>query len=283
MVPETWELHTYQGNRDAGYAALDDGRDLRLQVRWNPSKRVDRAHDLDATVQHYRRALVRKCKGAITFDVLAPGFVPGPQREDCPITAFHWNAREAAFGLAWHCRTCRRVVLLEVLFPRGQGDRNLARRILGSASDHREDDQCLWSVYGFAFLAPTAYNLHRADLVPGRLRFLLRESRRSWLTVERWALASLWANRLSLEQWPKEVLKLMRISRRGPLDQTETQVNEHPACRFTATVARRGLVRREPIEGLVWACPAEDKVFMVMAAQAHGDLIEKVAGSVPCQ
>jgi len=292
QVPVAWELQAHGGDYKAGYAALDDGIDVRLQVRWSDLKRG--ALKAGSTIEEYRRKLERAYKGNLTFDTRSADFLPRRLRQDKDAVAFSWKAGRAGFGLAWHCHTCRRAVLAEILFGTGEtdcqsgdwrsqeADTALSQRILKSLACHREDGQRLWAVYGFAFLAPDTYNLERPELVPGRLQFLLRESRRSWLRVERWALASQWTRKAPLDQWPAEVLKLMRVTPVGPLEQTETDVRGNPGCRFTRRALRRGLRRQERVDGLVWIAHEEDKVFAVVAGGGREDLPERVAATVVC-
>ena len=116
----------------------------------------------------------------------------------------------------------------------------------------------------------------------GRLRFELRAGSHAWLRVERWAMASRWLEKASLEHWPHELVKLLPGAPRGTLEQDETQVRQHRACRFTQAVGRGRLGRRQRVRGLVWACPEDDKVFVVMAGGGAEDLAEEVAATIVC-
>ena len=280
VVPAGWDLSAYHGNLEEGYACLDDGVETRLQVRWSPAGK--RRPDLDLVLQQYQRVLSKAAKGRIEFDSPRGTLLPRAVRETRDSVPFSWQADCSAHGMAWYCRSCKRVVIVEVRFPLGAVDRSLARRILKSAVDHRDDGQRLWSVYGFAFVAPAAYNLHQPHLMPGRLQFLLRASKRAWLRVERWAVASQWMRKVSLDQWPDEMLKAMRLTQRAPLTRAEAEIRGHPARRFTAVVAGRGLFRREQVKGVVWCCPADDKVFVVMASGGEDGLADHVAGAIRC-
>jgi len=279
-VPEAWELACYDGAYDAGYASLDDGVDMRLQVRWNRVR--NRPKLLEGALKRYERSLKKAAKGTLRFEAGDPGFVPKRHREGRDLAAFRWEGDTAAEGLAWYSHATGRLVMVEVLF-RGRGvDKALARRVLGSARDHRDDGRRLWAVYGFAFLAPDHYNLERPELAPGRLRFELRAGSHAWLRVERWAMASQWLDKASIEEWPRELVKLLGLAPRGALEQEEARVGKHRACRFTQAVGRGRLGRRQRVTGLVWTCPEDDKVFVVMAGGGAEDLAEEVAATIVC-
>jgi len=275
-VPESWELARY----GAGYASLDDGAALRLHVRWNHARYSPKL--MANALRRYERSLRKAAKGKLRFEATDAGALAQPQREDQGAVAYEWASDTAAMGLAWHSQATGRLILIEVLFPGRRAEKALARRILRSARDRREDGRRLWAVYGFAFLAPGHYNLHRPELAPGRLRFELRADSNAWLRVERWAMASHGLGRAPLEDWPRELIAPLRLTPRGRLEREEATVGTHAACRFSQALGRGRLGRRQDLAGLVWACPEDDKIFVVMAAGGDADLPEEVAATVAC-
>ena len=281
-VPRSWELSRHGGTRAAGYAVLDDGAQLRLQVRWEAA--MGARPDLGASVERYRRSLDRRAKVPLLFEAQDPDFLPKRLREGADVAPFYWTGEQAAHGMAWHCHACHRLVLVEALFPCSEVDHTQARQILGSVQDHRADRKCLWSVYGFAFLAPDSYDLDETEFVPGRVRFGLRESREAWLRVERWGVASQWLRKAPLDQWPAELLKLMRVSPVGEIEQRVVEVNGHTGRGFVHRPAlRRGLKGHDAAQhGVLWLCPEMDKVFVVIASGGHEGVCEAVAASIEC-
>lgn len=279
-VPASWELSAYSGDQDVGYAALDDGEQLRLHVRWN--RRRPRRVDLSATSRQYKRSLRKKTKGRVEFQELCPEFLPVRYRKARSIVPFQWEGEQTAWGLAWHCRVCGCVGLLEVVFPSAEADRKLARLILSSLVDHRDDGRRLWAVYGFAFLTPAVYNLERPELTAGRLRFTFRASKRARLTVERWSMASEWLKKAPLENWPGELLKRDYRGGSGRLEQVATRVQGRQAWRFTQQAGRQGIARTGAREGLLWHCVEEDKIYAVLAQEAEDGLLDEVAMTVKC-
>lgn len=252
---------------------LDDGEDIRVRLRWERKKRGEVS--LEAILRQYDRKLARTGKARI--DPLREGFLPKRFRADKNLAAFRRTEPAPAHGLAWHCQTCGAVAVAEVMTP----DRRLAHEVLASLADHREDGQRLWSVYGFAFLAPSAYNLVRPALAPGCLAYEFRGPRRAWLKVDRWALASEWLRKVPLDAWPRELFGVLRLNAAG-LEQEQTGLRGHAAWRFARPAGWRRLSRQPRIDGLVWACPEQDKVYAVIAGGGPEDLAEGVAASIGC-
>ena len=278
-VPSSWELCRHSGNREAGYASLDDGGQVRLHVRWDRAKTLRRS-DLRSSLERYERSLRKKSGTSFLFKTEGCDFLPAGSRNAEETVPFYWEDEHSVFGLASRCHKCNRVLFVEVMFPQSEVDQQAALEILGSVKDHREDGQCLWSVYGFAFLAPDSYNLEKAGFVPGRIRFLLRESRRSWLRAERWGVASQWLKKAPLERWPEELLKMMQLPAAGSIQRTPAEVNGRDACRFVHRPGRPGLSGPGDIEGLVWPCCELDQVLVVVACGGEDGLCDKVAATM---
>ncbi|MCX5759417.1 MAG: hypothetical protein NTU83_13105 [Candidatus Hydrogenedentes bacterium] len=159
--------------------------------------------------------------------------------------------------------------------------RTLARRILGSVDDHRADSKTLWAVYGFAFEISDRYRLQRADLVPGRLRFLFQDGRRAWLRVERWAAASQWMKGTPLERMPGEWLKASRFAPRDVIRQEAFAHRGHDAVRFECSV-RGTMLREVRLAGIVWLCRPEDRMYAVAAVDAPDGELDAVAEATRC-
>jgi len=279
VVPAEWELAAYRGDFKSGYFSLDDGVAMRLRARWEHG-----GGRMDAVIRKYRRSINKAAKAKV-FEELDPGFASKSFREGKTLTVFRWQAEESAYGLGWRCDGCGRTVFVEVLFPPGADDKRLARQILISARDHRDDGKQLWSVYGFAFTVPAHYNLERSELVSGRLHFGFIASKRSWLTVERWSAASQWLKRIPLKAWPEEYLKHGRVSVAGDIERTEDPALGHAGLRFTGKAVRRSglaalLVRPQPIDGRVWHNADEDRIYAVVASGKAAGEVDSVAASV---
>jgi len=284
-VPSEWELASFDGDGTNGTASLDDGTRVRVRVRWSSGQgRVPR---VEAAIARYKRSLLKASRKRVAFDTLDVGFLPPGFRRDKATLPFRWEHDSAAYGVAWHCRTCQRTALLEVAVPSLKAGRKTAREILCSATCHRDDDRQLWAAYGFAFLAPESYNLVKPDLRPGRLMFSFEGSKGRWLRVERWSMASQLLRDAPIERWPEEVTAALPGGRPGTCEDEPTSVSGCEGRRFSAAPPRRGLSRflgRAPrMEGVVWYNPDSDKMVAVTATGRDPDLVDEVAASVQCE
>jgi len=277
-VPSTWELNAYNGDAQSGYAALDDGPALRLQVRWN--RRVPRRPDLAGTLRRYARSIEKKAKRSVDFRELGLEFLPHRCQKERRALPFRWEGAHTVLGMSWHCPTCPCLGMVELLFPRDGADLKLARHVLASATDHRQDGQRLWAVYDFAFLAPAAYNLAESDLKPGRLAFSLEAPKRGLLKVLRWSMADEWLKKAPLDQWPRKLVGGLPAPPPSPLAQEAITVRDHRGWRFRQEAARRRLRRCGPVEGCVWRRCEDDRIYAVLAVDAEEGLVDAVAATM---
>lgn len=287
-APPDWELGAYGGTREAGYACLDDGLQMRLRVRWHQT--TSKRTDLEDTLRRYGHSLRRSATSAAVLKRLDTDLAPKHFLQNKDVVCCRWETDITALGVLWHCHECLRSVVLEMMFPRTErmaaAQNDCMRRLLASAADHPQGGEVLWSVYGFAFRAPATYNLERPDLRPGRLEFPLRASRRAWMKVERWARAQSWLERAAWDAWPRERLKLEHIYRVADIDQEQERIHGHAGCSFKARCVRKGLMGvLSPgfeLEGVAWHCPAGDKIFAVMGVGAKAGVIERIVETIRC-
>jgi hypothetical protein len=285
-VPREWELASFDGDEANGTASLDDGTRMRLRVRWSAGR--DRTPRVEAAVARYRRSLAKASRKRVAFETLDVGFLPPSFRRDKTTVPFRWEDDFAAYGMAWHCQTCRRTALVEVTVPSAVEDRKQARKILTSAVCHRDDGRSLWAAYGFAFLAPESYNLVKPDLRPGRLTFPFQGAKKGrWLRVERWGMASQLLRNAPIERWPEEVTAALPGGRPETCEHQPAEVSGCVGLRFSAAPLKRGwpgfLGRAPRTEGLVWYNPDSDKMVAVTAAGHDAALVDEVADSVQCE
>ncbi|HNR36935.1 MAG TPA: hypothetical protein PKO36_17300 [Candidatus Hydrogenedentes bacterium] len=277
-VPSDWELNAYRGVYPDGFASLDDGLHTRLRVRWEPEKR--RAADVRAARELYIRALQKRLGRKMSLESIGPEFLPKRFRDRHDALVFSWQARQAAIGMIWRCPERRLLGLVEVLFPGGDVDRTLSRRIFSTLADHREDGRQLWAAYGFQFEIPGRFRLQHAELVPGRLRFHFQMGR-DWLRVERWSAASQWMKETSLDIMPEEWLKTLRTALSVTLEKAGHTLRAHAAVRFTCET-REYLLRKSHLNGLMWICAAEDRMYVAAANNASEKEVEAVARTMVC-
>ena len=287
-VPEKWELNAYDGDASAGHVMLDDGMEIRLQIRWHILRKS--VGDLNATLEQYQRKLVRASKQDLQFEVLGREFLPKRVYKELEALSYSWKGQHAVFGMAARCADCNRALFVEVFFPADQEDRSLARRVLASLTDHRPDDQTAWSIYGFEFKTPRPYTLVQPVLMPGKLQFTFRKPENkswfrpeswirtnSWFRLERWTTATETLEQLPLKRWPVEMLRAAQIKTKDEFILSENAVHGRHTCSFVVTAGRSCR-----IEGMVWRDTEVRKVFAVYGNATEPDVLQRVAESVVC-
>ena len=278
-VPKGWELSAYGGAAENGHFELDDGIRPRFRLWWQRGRHRTTAPQ--ESIDRYRRSLMKHRGDISKFEVLPAESLPFRCRKDKDTAVYRYEGAAAAYGAAWYCRTCGCVGLAEVRSDRPP-DKTL-RWVLASIADHRDDGQRLWAVYDFAFLAPDTYNLERAELMPGRLSFPMRRSRQCLLTVERWGVAREWLKKSALEGWPGELAKRLKRAELGPVRQDRFSFRGHEAWGFRQADSRRGRWRPwPPLDGMVWHCPDDDKVYAVFGQGTEKELVRQVAETIGC-
>ena len=303
-VPRTWELNAYDGDASTGHVMLDDGIAIRLQIHWHSLRKA--VGDLAATLEQYQRKLIRTTRQALQFEVLGREFLPKRVHTELDALPYAWEGQQKVFGIAARCLKCNRALFVELFFPVDQVDKRLARQILASLTDHRQDDQAGWCVYGLAFKTPRAYTLVRPILMPGKLQFTFRKPQNSswlhpgswfrseakvrteskirtesWIRLERWTTATEVLEQLPLERWPMEMLKAAQIRTNSEVILSENTVGGRPAFSFDTT-ARQGVGRSSSLWGTVWRDTEVRKVVGVFGSATEPGVLQQVADSVVC-
>lgn len=277
-VPRPWDLSRYDGNQDAGFAALDDGVQVRLQVRWN--RRPRRRASLDRLVAEYGRTVCKQTKGQATLAPLDSVVLPPEAFQERSAVLFRWHAGVSVLGMAWTCAGCGALGVAEVFAPTESMDESEALRILASVSDHRPGGQRLWSVYDFAFLVPQTYNLCRPDMVPGRLCFHFRATPRARLAVGRWSVASQWLKKRPLRDWPIGLVAELGFGRCAGSAVSPANLPGSDGWRFTGALRRTWPRASAAVDALVWHNAEDDKVYAVVAQGGVSGLAEAVAATL---
>jgi len=281
-VPPEWELGAFRGDFNEGQAYLDDGTDTRMRLRW--SNRKTRNIRLDTTIRRYQRRMLKGRHTGAQFKMLDLSFFPKPFRKNRDVVAFHWTLGQTAYGAAWRCHDCGRFVIAEILFPPGQSSRKTAKAVLNTITDHCSDGQCLWSVYGFAFRVPESYNLISPKLQSGRLHFAFEHGKSSWLTIERWGVASLMLARLAFEQWPLELLKVLKVGPIHGFQQERDRVGPYESYLFSGDLRTKLiwklLKRPSHLRGRIWHDHENDKIVAVIQAGGSDEVLDRLAASV---
>lgn len=297
-TPDDWDLTGYSGAFPEGYLRADDSDALGIEVKWaTESARSKTPPDLesrrDAFVSNLRRAARKK---KVDFEARETEAPRGVEREDRRAVGFQWSGDRKAYGALWHCQTCRRVVIAQVLGdPSGRkGLSGVADAVLSEVTCHGPDPRRnLWSLYDLELEVPKEYTLASAQLmnVYLRLSFALGTSR---LSVEQWAAASVARGDQYLDLW------LAANSRaeiaKGRYGVEEAEVNGHRAVRMAGGLAlgtpifeavREAASIRVPatrFSAMAWECPVANKIYAVQGLRPAraADVVADVAARTRC-
>lgn len=282
-VPDNWDLTGFSGDDQTGYVRIDDGEEMAVEVKWAtepmPRKKneVLKKPDVEVRRESYFRLLKKGAKkkkmDVSTKETDAPKVVLRPERT---ATGFTWIADRKAFGAVWHCDTCRRTVIVQVLgSPSGKGSfGTTAEAVLGSMRCHGDDpDWRTWALYDLQTEVPSAYRLESQELMNVYLRLTFTQ-KTARLTVEQWSLANVARKSSYLDIWVASNTKSTELNG-ARYTVTEGTVFGHDSIRLSGGLAfgmpmahavREAMRFQRPATrfgGVAWECEPSNKLFAV--------------------
>lgn len=299
QAPESWDLTGFSGDFREGYLRADDSEQQGIEIKWaTESPRAKTPPDVAARRRVYLnslRAAARKKK--VAFEEREQDPPRGMLRpERTRVEGFAWTGDRKAIGAVWHCATCRRVVIAQVLgAPSGRGGLvGLAEAVLGTVACHdAEPGWRVWALYDLIAQVPSSFTLVVPQLMNVYLRLSLARGT-DRLTIEQWALANVARRGAYLDEW-------VRRNARGELaemrcDAREARVGDHPAVAFSggpalgmpmARAAREAMRLQRPatrFQALAWECEASNKIYLVESLRPASapDALEEVAQRIRC-
>ena len=277
-VPSEWSPAVVSGDRARGYVALDDEETVCLELRWEPLRR---APDWARMFQRYlkKTAKTLKCRvsdlKALEMDLSVK--VPYGAH------AVRWSEGAATKALvAIDCEVCSRLILIHVVVPRGWGVLRFLTRLLGSFSDHREDETDLWACYGLRWSLPASLALTQSSFKAGLVELHWRQ-RKDELAFWRLALGQMTMAGRDLASWATDFL-----GKRAKRYRLGTDVGEHagheavslsgqPRHLWSRAMSRRLAVR-------AWLCERTDRLFFATLESCGGGVgrLDELVSSLEC-
>ncbi|MBW3636326.1 MAG: hypothetical protein KY445_07660 [Armatimonadetes bacterium] len=288
-IPENWNPGKFSGTRARGDLRVDDENGVRLELRWENSKKTP---DVEKSVANFLQTLEKQAKKrGEAFAIVEDAKVVsrGKKRKD-QVTSFGWTGAPGAptscgFGAAWFCPTCDRVTFAHVVGH--QKDKaakieRLAGEILGPLECHGEGGWDSWSFYDIQIEIPAEFELARAQMLLNKIEVEWIRPRPvglyGWgrrperLKLSRFPVANVLLTDSSLEEWAdwnvRDKQKLLRFGDAAP-----TSVNGHEAVLYRGgpkdprsiasvwlfdKILRR---RTPPGELRVWNCQASNRLW----------------------
>lgn len=273
-VPDDWNLGALGGDRQAGYLRLDDENMPRLELKWQqPQGPVNLDKVLDTYLKSLRkRTRRRRATFTVTRGVKLLSYRQKRKKE---LLGYSFAGEYKAHGVIWHCRTCDRILIAQVLGADQSGLKPLAIRVLSSLEDHTNDHWDLWAAYGLYVRIPDDFELVKQRLMTGHLALEFERNRREKLSVARWALANVMLKDVTLEQWAAR--EYPKRHREFKLRYREAEYHGHQGLEVKGDAGRldrrlkdatKTTVLRQSVPQLrcvLWHCEPENKLFAVDA------------------
>jgi hypothetical protein len=290
MAPPDWTPSALTGSYEEGYFRLDGPDQPRLEVKWAQSGKFVNVEDV---VQRYYKSLTRgrAGKGVQTSeDTRLSVKMP---KERSSVRYFSWRLDQEAVGAAWYCKTCGRVMLVQVLGEPGGDVETLAEQVLAGFEDHPEADWITWSLYEFICAAPKDFRLTGQRLLTGLLE-LDFERGRDRMKVIRWGLANIALKGTNLEAWLRNASRKPWRPYHVRLEATEIHGHEGLAIAGPAAaplvhlsaIGMRMLGKKYPdvLRGAAWLCPQGNKIYHVEAVidPADEEMVARLIESMRC-
>lgn len=288
-LPSSWELARVTGDEKKGALSLDDGDQVRLELKWDSPRSSPRVEQVVGRYLKFLRRRARKKKISVDVDEDAK-LAPALQGR----RYFCWKVGEgekdqagSACSLANVCSQCKRVTLLQVLGKGGSRPRAIAEQVFTSFADHPEGDQQHWSVFGLDFMLPDYLRLIETAFRVGCCRLTFMRSNEV-LDLARVSVGGSILRKQKFPDWLKEFYG-KKLSQHL-CDYERSEFRGHRAVRFWGEEApARGLGRffKKPtyLQGWAWYCQDTDKILtlrLVRGKDDEGELAKKLAEKITC-
>ena len=326
-LPSDWNLTGFSMNRDNGYLRVDAPGEatMTIQVRWlnaakpEPTGGPPNIYALAApTIRKWmrrpepvlpkpdlranlERMLKETAKQARKSKATFQSTIKAEKTEgiDGERTAIHfsWTGQGRGQGKIWHCKTCNRVVLAQVIGlatqQKAQAAINvIASRLFANFRDHALEGYDRWALYDLQVDVPESFRLEEQKLLAGHLHLeWARGGER--IVLDRWGLANMTLKKFTLAEWfQNQALVNVRTLTRNE-DHT---VHGHESVRYSGSLALMSRLRAlrdskaslkgfpSRYEGGIWTCPNSNKIIAVQTLfnRQTQDLWEDVVSRLLC-
>jgi hypothetical protein len=278
-VPLGWNLVAFGGDHDSGNlrldnGALDAGRLLGMEVRWNKVGPRFSTAQMDQRLNNYLGSIEK----AARRQHLVSETGSKPLEPDADRTAereFRWKADRKGVGRIWHCADCGRLVIAQVVGDRSENLDAIRAVVLGEMRCHSDAWES-WALYDLSTSAPSDYRLHgKPQLLNVYVQLPFQQGQSTdTLTVEQWSVADMQLRRASLTDWFTSKIDLAAAG--VVAKPVETELHGHGAYAFSG---RRGGLRfwlgpasqqlvklQRPAtwyRAMLWECAQSNKIHLV--------------------
>jgi hypothetical protein len=320
-LPPEWNVTGFSMERESGYLRIDSpgSGTMTVQIRWTNAARPDEGPpsgytllapyvrklfrrppppipkpDLKSNLEKMLKETERQAKKAKTpFEsTIKPERTEGENDERTAMN-FSWSGVGRGQGKIWHCATCQRIVIAQVV---GMAKDHhaisvVASRLFSSLQDHSETGYDLWALYDLQVEVPEDFRLEEQKLLSGYLNLTFGRGGEK-IVVDRWGLANMTLKKFSVAEWFQNHA-LVHLKR---LPEEETEIQNHAVRRYSGPLSllariralrdAKTSLRRFPTryEGGAWECRESNKIFalQVLHSKRTEGLWEEVAKRCLC-
>lgn len=222
-LPAEWNITGFSMERDNGYLKVDSPGTMFVQIKWSsPNVRKpitlgdwivrlwrlfrpappgeEKIPDIRQMLESFLKQTekqARKEKKPFESKIKPETVEANGERI---AHHFTWSGQGQGQGKIWYCKTCRRVVIAQVVGQKKDNLADIASEMFGSLCDHPQQGWATWALYDMVAGVPEDFSLKSQKLMSGYLK-LEFERRAERIVIERWGLANVVRKRFSLEEW----------------------------------------------------------------------------------
>ena len=294
-LPADWEFGGLSGDYDNGYVRMDDENMPRMELKWSRSK--EKKPDLHKILDAYFKSM-RKRLGTSATDLRIKRDVNLVKNENFfenrDVLFYNWKSDVRANGVIWHCKDCKRIVVVQIMGRLKETILPLTLRVFESMRDHPAGHTNLWSAYQLAAEIPRRYHLEKRKLMSGYLMLGFVDGSRV-LNIERYGLADVTLRDTDLQSWFRGYYA--KILRKYGFSFEELEDNDDHRVRMLGQEKRfidhipvspvfavDKILRRKQVAASFWHCKESNRIFVVMAISKRGtsELVSEVSSSIQC-
>jgi len=294
-LPSDWEFGGLSGDYDNGYVRMDDENMPRMELKWSKSK--EKKPDLNKILDAYFKSMKKRLGAGASELKIKRGINLVKNEsffENRDVLFYNWKSNVRANGAIWHCKECKRIVVIQIMGHLKESMLPITLQILESVQDHPTGHTNYWSAYQLAAEVPRRYHLEKRKLMSGYLMLSFVDGSRV-LNVERYGLADVTLKNASLELWFRgyyaKILRKYGFSfnevdddhdhKMEMLGQEKRLIDNIP---LSPIFALDKILRRKQIAACFWHCIKSNRIFVVMAISKRGagEFASQVASSIRC-
>src|SRR5579884_580532 len=317
VLPPDWNVTGFSMEHESGYLRVDapGNSALTVQIRWMdaasqgnnaptlynllasrvrkllrrpepPTPKPDLKGNLERVLKETARQ-AKKAKSRFESSI-KPEKTEGEHDERMAIN-FTWSGNGRGQGKIWHCATCNRVVIAQVVGAAKDQHAiaDIASQLFASLHDHSDNGYTLWALYDLQAQIPQDFRLETQKLLSGYLHLAFARGGEKIL-LDRWGLANMTLKKFTLGEW---FANNAAVRLKGLQKETFTTPQGHEAERYSGRLSLFARIRalRESLgalgriptrfEGSIWACAESNKIYALQvlhSARTEGLLTEVV-------